>query len=283
MKYKRKTKRARMLSSKSKKYSFRGGNNELVKIEHFTERKNKDGLKEVSGVPLVIYTTWHSDMIPPKMAECVNNLIKMNPEFDHYMYTKDQCAKFIEDNFDKEVLDAYYTLKPLSYKSDLWRFCVLYKNGGVYLDIKFSSTVPLFHFIKENSGFFVKDLDGNCPAIDNKGKYGTLTGFIVSKVNNQVFKYCIDEIVENCKMKLYKNNSLDVTGPCLLERNRVRVFPDYEFKFIFKAKDYIGYIYYNDEIILRYYNEYKSELYKYREDRKYSHYTQAWNAKNIFN
>jgi mannosyltransferase OCH1-like enzyme len=233
MKYKRKTKRTRLRSYKRKKHHI-GGNSDLVKIEYFTERKNKNGPKKVSGVPLVIYTNWHTDMVTLKMAECVNNIIKMNPEFDYYMFTEDQCAKFIEENFDREVIDAYNTLKPLAYKSDLWRYCVLYKKGGVYLDIKFTSTVPLFDIIKENSGFFVKELVGNCSTTDNNVKYGTVNGVIVSKPNNLVFKYCIDEIIENCKTKLYKDNSLDVTGPCLLERNRARVFPEYDFKFTLK-------------------------------------------------
>jgi hypothetical protein len=41
---------------------------------------------------------------------------------------------------------------------------------------------------------------------------------MISPPKNEVFRHCIDEIVESCKARLYRNNPLDITGPCLLGR-----------------------------------------------------------------
>ena len=142
------------------------------------------------------------------MRDNILRLLETNPEFDYYLYSDEECAAFIADNFDKDVLEAFHMLKPGAYKSDLWRYCILYKLGGVYLDIKYYSTVPLIRIIDENPTVFVKDL----------GKYCIYNAFLISPPKNEIFRLCINNIVESCKNKLYRDNSLDITGPCLLGR-----------------------------------------------------------------
>ena len=97
----------------------------------------QESLQDQQKIPLHIYQTWHTKHLSKKMKNCVEKLKKDNPEFEHHFYDIHECRTFIKENFDKEVLDAYDKLKPLAFKADLWRYCVLYKNGGVYLDIKY--------------------------------------------------------------------------------------------------------------------------------------------------
>ena len=47
------------------------------------------------------------------------------------------CREFIKNNFDLDILNAYDILKPGAFKADLWRCCILYIYGGIYLDIKY--------------------------------------------------------------------------------------------------------------------------------------------------
>jgi mannosyltransferase OCH1-like enzyme len=44
------------------------------------------------------------------------------------------CEKFIKDNFDENVYNAYQKLPMNVMKADLWRYCIIYKNGGIYAD-----------------------------------------------------------------------------------------------------------------------------------------------------
>ena len=62
--------------------------------------------KDYHKVPLIIYQTWATKDLPPKMSQCVNKLKTDNPEFDHYLYDDADCRKFIQTEFDKDVLDA---------------------------------------------------------------------------------------------------------------------------------------------------------------------------------
>ena len=173
---------------------------------HYVPRRSMQEEEVRNGVPLVIYESWKSHEVPKGMRDNILRLLEMNPEFDYYLYSDEECAAFIADNFDQDVLTAFHTLKPGAYKSDLWRYCILYKLGGVYMDIKYYSTVPLVSIIDETPTAFVKDL----------GKYCVYNAFLISPPKNEIFKMCIDDIVKSCKERLYKQTSLDITGPCLL-------------------------------------------------------------------
>ena len=77
--------------------------------------------------------------LPPKMYDCVRDNLLMNRvgvDCIHYLFNDDECRAFIAREYPSDVLDAYDNLIPTAFKADLWRYCVLYMYGGVYLDIK---------------------------------------------------------------------------------------------------------------------------------------------------
>ena len=91
-----------------------------------------------TNIPLNIFQTYHTLDLPPRMRKCVDKLIQNNPEFTHHLYDDNDCRQFIKDNFPLNVVQAFDKLIPGAYKADLWRYCVLYIHGGIYLDIKYN-------------------------------------------------------------------------------------------------------------------------------------------------
>jgi mannosyltransferase OCH1-like enzyme len=87
-------------------------------------------------IPLNLYLTWSNKVLPPKMQENVDKLKKENPEFNIQIFDNEKRREFIKTNFSEDILLSYDILKPAAYKADLWRLCVLYINGGIYIDIK---------------------------------------------------------------------------------------------------------------------------------------------------
>ena len=78
--------------------------------------------------------------LPPKMYDCVlDNLIfnRVGEDCIHYLFNDSDCRTFIMREYPPDVLIAYDRLIPTAFKADLWRYCVLYKYGGVYLDVKY--------------------------------------------------------------------------------------------------------------------------------------------------
>ena len=73
-----------------------------------------------------------------------------NSEYDFRLIDDQGCEKFMEEHFSGEVADAYFSINPKlgAARADLWRYCVLYKHGGVYLDIDSLIVKPLDEWIK---------------------------------------------------------------------------------------------------------------------------------------
>jgi len=54
--------------------------------------------------------------------------------FNYYFYNNKMCDTFIKNNFDENMYKAYSMLPLGVMKADLWRYCIIYKNGGIYAD-----------------------------------------------------------------------------------------------------------------------------------------------------
>ena len=226
-----------------------------------------------SVIPLDLYTCWHTKDLPPLMKANYDLLVQGNPKIKFHLFDEEDCRKFISENFDEEVLNAYDRLIPCSYKSDLWRYCILYKNGGIYMDIKyqcvngfkFISLTEKEHFVRD---YYIGD---------------TYTALIVALSGNKILLNCIDQIVENVKNNYYGENCLYPTGPALLgkyftqeEKNSMEMYHSFT---LVENKCNTYYIAKGDRIILRWYDSYREEQSKFK---KFKHYGELWNARNIY-
>ena len=58
-----------------------------------------------------------------------------NPGYVHKIYTDIEIDEFVNINFPGEITECYNTLNIIVAKVDFWRYLILYKLGGVYIDI----------------------------------------------------------------------------------------------------------------------------------------------------
>ena len=181
----------------------------MILIVFILFKKPKEGMTEI---PANLFQTWKSKTLPPYMNACVARLKRQNHEFKHFLYDDDDCRDFIAEYFDTDVLYAFDTLLPGAYKADLWRYCILYIRGGIYLDIKYEC---------HNNFKLSTLLDKSHYVLDRKeyaepGSLLVYNGFIVSPAKNPVLKKCIDRIVKNVTNREFGYNPLYPTGPGLL-------------------------------------------------------------------
>jgi mannosyltransferase OCH1-like enzyme len=180
----------------------------LELIEIFRQNRPYTYLKNdyTQVVPLKVYMTWGTKLLPPKMKKNFEKLQRENPAFEFIIYDDKDCEKFLIENFDGEVLWAFNKLVPGAYKADLWRLCILYKYGGFYLDIK-ENCLNGFKLIELcESEHFVLDRPPN----------HILNALMVCKAGNKFLEKCIEEIVKNAKTNYYGPSCLWPTGPGLL-------------------------------------------------------------------
>lgn len=226
-------------------------------------------------IPLVVYQTWHTKLLPEKMRYTLNHNKVLNNEFQFEIYDENDCRNFIKTNFNDDVLECFDRLVPSAYKADLWRYCILYVNGGIYMDIKFKcvNNFKLINLI-EKEQFVIDVLLDEYP---NDKLKGVCNGFIVSFPNNKKLLQSIYKIVENVKNKFFGNSPLDPTGPVLLGQ-----FFSNEEKKNFLLKRYIGNngngVSIGGTIILDEYPEYRLE----RSYNNKSDYIKLWEYRNIY-
>ena len=247
--------------------------NEIIKNYNLLNKLYKLKGTYNSIIPLNFYTCWHTKKLPPLMQQNYNYLVESNPKINFHLYDENDCRNFISDNFEIEVLNAYNSLIPCSYKSDLWRFCVLYKKGGIYMDIKYKC-VNNFKFIElTEEEHFVRD----------RGNELVYTALIVTLPNNEIMRKCIYSIVENVRDKYYGNNPLYPTGPGLLGKffsnKQINCLNMYHEGSCVENKLNEYYIVKNNTIILSNYHGYRDEQSRVQKNKYYSN---LWDDKNIY-
>jgi mannosyltransferase OCH1-like enzyme len=229
------------------------------------------------SIPKNIYLTWEtSDMnkIAPKMKESIELLKSVNNDCNVYIFDKDQRINFIKKYFIKEVVDAYSSLVPGAYQADLWRYCVLYKYGGIYQDIKFQpiNKFKYSELLMNDKEYYVRDRD--------IGGSGIANALLICKSKNRILLKCINKIIDNCNKKYYGISSLEPTGP-LLMKNFFTTKEIYDLDMYFyvenKKGNNIDMIIFKDRPILKMYNEYRTDIKQLGKN-----YVQLWLEKNIY-
>jgi hypothetical protein len=203
------------------------------------------------------------------MRDSVNQIKKAAPEFTYMLFDDTDCLEFIQEYFPSNVVDAYNRLIPGAYKADLWRYCVLYVTGGIYIDIKYRPN-PMFKLIHlTKSEHFVNDLQDAYMKVD-----GVYNGVMVCKPQNTSLLKCINEIVHNVTVGYYGRSPLEPTGPILLRK--FNVVTDMQLKLNqFEQLQ----IFLNGSLILYSYLNYRKDQ---RALEIYPHYSRLWLARSIY-
>ncbi len=144
--------------------------------------------------------------LPTGMETAIESFRIKNPGYQLKLYSGQDCVQYIKDHFEEETLDAYHRLKPYSYRCDLMRHLILYREGGWYTDARMECLEPLDHLTKSNHEYYTTfDTFPN-----NECLY---TGFIGSIANHPISRKMIDLILWNVKHKHYGRGVLTPTGP----------------------------------------------------------------------
>jgi mannosyltransferase OCH1-like enzyme len=220
-------------------------------------------------IPLHIYQTWHNkNAIPPSVSECISNIITCNPLFTHHLCDATECREFIKTNFPSIVVDTYDVLIPHAFKADLWRYCMLYINGGIYLDVKYSC-INNFNFITlTDKEYFCKDVDTS--------QGGVYNAIIICKPKNEILLKSIYKIVENVGKNYYGQHSLSPTGPLMMKQFfSTAEINNFELKLTVNPTCIVTL---NDVRILLFNKNYRTDQKKYDK-----HWADYWLERNIYN
>jgi len=228
-------------------------------------------LPKNSIIPLHIYQTWHDKTCLPESIEfCIHDIIEKNPQFTHHLYDTNECRDFIQSNFPSIVVDTYDVLIPHALKADLWRYCILYVNGGIYLDVKYSCMNHFNFLYLTDKEYFCKDLD--------KSQGGVYNAILVCKPKNEMLLNAIYKIVDHAKKQYYGSHSLCPTGPLLLKRFfNTDEIESFSLKLCSNMNSEIFFITFMDTPVLLFHKNYRKDQSK--TDKHWSYY---WATRRIY-
>jgi len=168
-----------------------------------------------SNIPKKIFQTWEHNDIEPEFQKIIDKWKEFNPDYEYIFHDSGQRLKFIEENFEETVVNAYNKIIPGAYKCDLWRYCVLYTYGGFYADIDTVCMGKLNDITRGNIDFIVPiDLNIN----PREGQHNLACGFIGSVPKSPILLDAINRIVFNVENNIIPTSKLDFSGPGLLGR-----------------------------------------------------------------
>jgi mannosyltransferase OCH1-like enzyme len=184
----------------------------LYTYQQFKTLQKQKSLNYCGVIPkLFLRTTMYPlNKLPSKFMNIYLKSLHENPDYIMCYFDNDDCINFIKDhfNYDNKYLNAYNTLIPSAYKSDIWRFLALYTYGGIYNDAGNSYTVSLNTFLNNTDELILVE--------ENELKGGIQISFIITKPQNPIILYIIDYII---KYRIIPHNKgvcpLDVTGPII--------------------------------------------------------------------
>jgi len=250
-----------------------GNQNEYIQI--FT---NRTVIIPELKIPKNIIHTWNDKNINTELSYPIRVIKALNPEYNYILCDENDRKEFIKNNYDINIYDAYNKLKPGAFRADLWRYCYLYKYGGIYCDIKMVFRKSFNSFIKSRTELIL-----------GKAMYndGVNNGFMACFSNEPLMKLAIDTSVDRIENNYYGVSSLDITGPVMLEYCFNKLYGVSSSQYIENPNNKILMVRYNDI------NNYNCFLYNnnliahtyfstYRKHRA-TPYVVFWNERNVYN
>ena len=97
----------------------------------------------------------------------------------------------MKKNFEKNVIDCYNEIKRPQHRADLFRYCLLYINGGVYIDIDIQMMLSIDEIINKTNNSDLITVKSENPGT------GLYQGLLMTKPNNEIFKVLINDMLVN--------------------------------------------------------------------------------------
>jgi mannosyltransferase OCH1-like enzyme len=81
-----------------------------------------------------LFQYWDTGEPPEDVAECIQSVRDLNPEFDHQLFDRNSAAFFIGKRIGHREREAFSALAMPAMQADYFRLCALWAKGGLWID-----------------------------------------------------------------------------------------------------------------------------------------------------
>ena len=144
-----------------------------------------DAVVESSFPRRVTQCHYRPDIVPKKVEL---NFEKYASGWERVVYNDTMISDFLFEHFVPAVGKVFKGLRTGAHKADLFRYAMMYINGGVYCDIKTELIAPLDYLFRDNTSVFLVNSIATPGAIYN--------GILGGPSRQQIFLDMITFMVE---------------------------------------------------------------------------------------
>lgn len=159
-------------------------------------------------IPKIIHqTTSDKARLHPALRDNVHRIKALNPDWEHRLYDNAECRAFIEAHYDSDTLRLYDRISPRygAARADFFRYLLMYRVGGVYLDIKSTVVHPLSSVVSDETPYLISCWDsgpgGRDEGAGKHSKYGVedefQQWFIVAEPRHPFLGVVIQRVIDN--------------------------------------------------------------------------------------
>jgi len=155
-------------------------------------------------IPKIIHQTFKTDKLPFITRWHISRFRKRNPEYTYKFYDDAAIELFLKNNFDLDIYIQYQKLHIGAAKADFFRYALLLKEGGIYLDLDSAINGRLDDFIRPDDVAVISKER-------NPGLY--VQWALVFEPNHPFLKKTLEMVLDNIRNNRYPHDVHKMTGP----------------------------------------------------------------------
>jgi mannosyltransferase OCH1-like enzyme len=183
--------------------SFNIGLLDLPKWDFLKKLYEKNNFGNEEKIPKIIHQIWLGSELPEKYKSLTKTWIDIHNGWEYKLWTDKDLSEFGLDN------ENFKNIKNLGTKSDIFRYHIIFKYGGIYADTDFLCLKSFDGLL--NYGFF------GCGGVHNeKNEPVIFNGLFGSSPNNPILEKCINSINDNVYHTKNFEDIMKMSGPYYL-------------------------------------------------------------------
>lgn len=224
----------------------------VITTDKFSENL-VDGNEPLKYIPKKIFQLiFDKSKVNPQFQKNIEYIKKLNPDWSYNLYDENDKVEYLTTNYPPEILELFTSINPKygAARADFFRYLLMYREGGVYIDIKSAMKFPLNNIIWPDDEYILSHWNWPCQGSILNSENGEFQQWhIICRPQHPFLAAVIKNVIENIKTYrisdgVGKPGVLKVTGPIAYTEAILPILNQYNHRLI-ESNDYIGLIYNN--------------------------------------
>jgi mannosyltransferase OCH1-like enzyme len=183
-------------------------------------------------IPKIIHQTWKTLNVPDEWKDAVESCKNEHKEYNHIIWTDEMMEKFVKTEY-ADFYKVYMSYPHNIQRCDAFRYLVLYKYGGIYIDMDTICKKNLKELLVYDI-VFTYSTNASC----------FTNAFFMVIPNHPFIKFCIDNLSGYVNSYYYFGKHFHImnsTGPYFLT-NMVKKYKEKNIEnlYILSSEEYAG-------------------------------------------